>query len=74
MKPSQLDGCASDGELELEGDLPYGGADGVNGPMVDMLVDLGEYDACDDEWLPLEERRKLDARKKGKSFTTKPGS
>jgi hypothetical protein len=42
--------------------------------MVNMLVDLGEYDACDDEWLPLEEQRKLDTRKKGKSFTTKPGS
>ena len=66
MKPLQLDGCASDSELELEDELPYGGAIELNGPMVDMMADLGDYDVRDDEWLPLKEQRNLATRKKGK--------
>ena len=44
MKPSELDDCASDGELELEEDLPYRGAIEANHPMIDMMVDLGDDD------------------------------
>jgi hypothetical protein len=66
MKPSQFDGCGSDGELELDDELPYGGAIEVNVPMVDMMIELGDNDARDGDWLPSKERRKLDARIKGK--------
>jgi len=62
MKPSELDDCASNGELELEDDLPYGGTIEVNDPMLDMMFDLCD----DDEWLPLREWIKADARIKGK--------
>jgi len=62
MKPSELDDCASDGELELEDDLPYGGAIEVNDPMLNMMFNLHD----DDKWLPLRERIKADARIKGK--------
>lgn len=62
MKPSELDDCASDGELELEDDLPYGGMIEVNDPMLNMMFNL--YD--DDKWLPLREQIKVDARIKGK--------
>jgi hypothetical protein len=65
LKPSKHDGCASDGEVEIEDDLPYGGAREVNGAMVDMMLDLGNYDERDVEWLPPKEQRKLEARKKG---------
>jgi len=62
MKPSELDDCASDGELELEDDLPYGGAIEVNDSMLDMMFDLHD----DNKWLPLREQIKVDARIKGK--------
>ena len=64
-KPSELDDCGSDGEVELEDELPDGGDVKVNGPMVDMMVNLGEWDARDLEWLPPNEQRKLAARKQG---------
>ena len=62
MKPSRLDDFVSDGELELEDDLPYGGEIEVNNPMVNMMVDLGD----NDEWLPWREQMKKDARITGK--------
>ena len=65
MKPSRLDGCASDGEVEIEDDLPHGGAKELNSAMIDMMLDLGDYDERDNEWLPPKERIKLEARKKG---------
>ncbi len=65
LKPSQLDGRASDGEVEIEDDLPYGGAKELNGTMIDMMLDLGNYDKRDGEWLPPKEQKKLVARKKG---------
>ena len=65
LKPSQLDGRASDGEVEIEDDLPYEGAKELNGVMIDMMLDLGDYDKCDREWLPPKEWKKLVARKKG---------
>ena len=63
MKPSRLDDFALDGELELEDDLPCGGASEANDPMVNMMADLGD----DDEWLPWREQMKKDARIKGKN-------
>jgi hypothetical protein len=65
LKPSKCDGCALDGEVEIEDNLTYGGAREVNGVMVDMMLDLGDYDKRDIEWLPPKEQRKLEARKKG---------
>jgi len=42
MKPSWLDDFASDGELEMEDKLPYGGViDKENDPMVRLIADLG---------------------------------
>ena len=57
MRPSRLDGRALDKRPELKDKL---GTIKVNGSMVNMKVNP------DDEWLPSKERRKLDARQKGK--------
>ena len=65
MKPLQLDGHASDGEIEIKDDLSYRGAKELNGAMIDIMLDLGDYDERDGEWLPPKERIKLEARKKG---------
>jgi hypothetical protein len=62
MKPSRLDDFASDGELELEDELPDGEPREASHSMVNMMVDLGD----DDEWLPWREQMKKDARIKGK--------
>jgi len=62
MKPSKLDNCASNGELELEDELPYRGTIEVNDPMLNMMFDLCD----DDKWLPLREQIKADTRIKGK--------
>ena len=62
MKISQLDDFASDGELEMEDELPDEGMIKVNDPMVNMMVDLGD----DGEWLPWREQMKKDARITGK--------
>jgi len=65
MKPSQLDDFASDGELEMEDKLPYGGAiDKENNPMVRLMADLGD----DGKWLPWREQIKRDARITGKGI------
>jgi hypothetical protein len=64
MKPSELDDCVLDGELELEEDLPYRGAIEVNRPIIDIMVDLGD----NDEWLPWNEWRKVDNRITDKPF------
>src|SRR6266851_7341532 len=68
MKPSKRDGHALDGEVEIEDNLPYGGAKEVNSAMVDMMLDLGDYDERDAEWLPPKEQRRLEARKKGRQL------
>jgi hypothetical protein len=65
LKLSKHNGCALDGEVKIEDNLTYGGAREVNGVMVDMMLDLGDYDKRDIEWLPPKEQRKLEARKKG---------
>jgi hypothetical protein len=68
LKPSKRDGRASDGEVEIKDDLPYGGKKEVNGAMVDMMLELDDYDDRDIEWLPPKEQRKLEARKKGRQL------
>jgi hypothetical protein len=68
MKPSKCNGHMSDGEVKIEDDLLYGGVKEVNGAMVDMMLDLGDYDKHDAEWLPPKEQRKLKARKKGRQL------
>jgi len=65
LKPSPLDNCASDTEIEIEETLPYGAESEVSGIMVDMMVDLDNCDVQDMDWLPLREKRKLAARKTG---------
>ena len=52
--------------MEIEDDLLYGGVKEVNGAIVNMMLNLGDYDKCDAEWLPPKEQRKLKARKKGR--------
>jgi len=44
LKPSEVDGYASDGDLESEDILPYGAENEVNGEMVNMMVDNEEWD------------------------------
>ena len=72
LKPSELDGCASDADVELESELPPGGEEEMNAAMVNLMIDL-EGDERDEEWLPPREKRKLMARKKGMiSFAPRP--
>ena len=40
LKPSELDGCASDADVELESELPPRGEEEVNVVMVDLMIDL----------------------------------
>jgi hypothetical protein len=63
LKPSEEDGDTSDGEVNVEDDLPYGTAFEVNNAMVKMIVNL--EDKGDLDWLPFAERRKLEMKKKG---------
>jgi hypothetical protein len=65
LRPSPFDGNASDGEVEIVEDLPFGANWQVNTSMVDMMTDLDDCDMRDLEWLPPNERRKLEARGKG---------
>jgi len=65
LKPSQLDGHASDGKIEIKDNLLYRGAKELNGMMIDMMLNLGDYNEHNGEWLPPKEQKKLEARKKG---------
>ena len=65
MKPSRQDGYASDGEVELVGDLPYGASIEVNIAMIDLMCELGDDDPRDLDWLPPSERKKLEQRMRG---------
>jgi len=59
------DEVALDEEGEIESDVPYGAEKEVNGPMINMMVELGDCDERNMEWLPAKERKKVMARKKG---------
>src|SRR5216683_1859607 len=73
LKPSELDGCTLDAGVEMESELPPGGEKEVNAAMVNLMINLKGCDERDEEWLPLREKRKLMARKKGMiSFTPRP--
>jgi len=51
--------------VKVEEDLPYGGAREVNSAMIDMMIELGDFDEHDGEWLPAKEQLRLEAKKKG---------
>jgi hypothetical protein len=59
------DEVALDEEGEIESDVPYGAEKEVNGPMINMMVELGDCDERNMEWLPAKEQKKVMARKKG---------
>jgi hypothetical protein len=73
LKPSEMDGCASDADVEMEDELPPGGEEEVNAAMVELMIKLEGCDERDEEWLPPKEKRKVMARKKGMiSFAPRP--
>ena len=65
LKPSKMDGCALDANVEMEDELPSEGEEEVNAAMVNLMIDLEGCDERDKEWLPPREKRKLMARKRG---------
>ena len=65
LKPLALDDCASNANIEMEDDLPYGGESELSSEMIDMMVDLDDCNARDVDWLPLKEQRKIADRKIG---------
>jgi hypothetical protein len=65
LKPSELDGYASDGDLMMGNDLPSDAENEAVDLMVEMMRDLDDNDPHDTEWLPAYEQRKLEARKTG---------
>src|SRR6266851_3420320 len=65
LKPSEMDGCTSDANVEMEDELLPGGEEEVNMAMVELMIKLEGCDEQDEEWLPPKEKRKVMARKKG---------
>jgi hypothetical protein len=66
LKPSPLDGCTSDDDIEIEDDLlPHRAAVEVEESMLEMLAELEDNDPHDFDWLPPNERKKVMARKIG---------
>ena len=67
LKLSLLDEAKSDAEAsdDIKGNLSYGGEKKVNSIMIDMIVEMDDYNECDMEWLPAKEQKKVKARKKG---------
>jgi|SRR6266850_283367 len=63
LKPSKEDGDASDGEVIIEDDLPYGAMFQVNNNLIEMLIEM--EDARDLDWLPPKDWKRLEMRKKG---------
>ena len=64
-KPSPQDNWGPDGEVKVEEDLPYREVREVNSAMVDMMIELSNYDKHDCEWLPVKKQLRLEAKKKG---------
>ena len=65
-KPSPQDNWGPDGEVEVEEDLPYGGAREVNSAMINMMIELSNYDnEHDSNWLLVKKQSRLEAKKKG---------
>ena len=65
LKPSALDDCGSDANIDLVDDLPYGAEREVSDVMVDLMINLDDCDVQDMDWLPPREQQKLAARKTG---------
>ena len=59
LDAATLDAATLDTEMDNEGDiednLPYGVEKEVNSVMVDMMVELGDCDDHNMEWLPVKE-------------------
>ena len=51
--------------MKVEEDLPYREVREVNSAMVDMMIELSNYDKHDCEWLPVKKQLRLEAKKKG---------
>ena len=45
LKPSALDDCGLDADVEMEADLPYKAESEVSSVMVDMMIGLDDCDA-----------------------------
>src|SRR5712672_2435245 len=71
MKPSWLDVCASDGKVEIKDNLPHGGAKELNRTMINMMLNVCDYDKHNNEWLPPKEQNKLEVGKKGISVLSR---
>ena len=72
LKPSVLDNCASNANIEMEDDLPYRGESELSGEIINMMVNLNNCDMRDVDWLLLKEQRKIADRKTGMiSFTSR---
>ena len=65
LKPSALDDCGSDANIDLVDNLPYGAECEVSDVMVDLIINLNDCDVQDIDWLPPREQQKLAARKTG---------
>ncbi len=67
LKPLLLpeDRETSDDKGEIKDDLSYGVDKEVNSTMINMMVELGDHDEHDVEWLPAKEQKIIKARKKG---------
>jgi len=63
LKPLVVDDWALDADVKLKDDLPPGGDKKVSTSMVNMMVDLEEYEGG--EWLPPRVWKKIKARKTG---------
>jgi len=55
MKPSPLDVDSTDSDVEPENCLPYGASHGIQTSMVDMMLNLGDEDPHDLDWLSSKE-------------------
>jgi hypothetical protein len=55
LKPSEENGDASDGEVVIEDNLPYGATFEVNDNLIKMLIEM--KDAHDLDWLPPKEKK-----------------
>ncbi len=64
-KLSPQDNWGPDSEVEVEEVLSYGGAREMNSAMIDMIIELGDFDEHDGKWLLVKERLRLEAKKKG---------
>jgi hypothetical protein len=63
LKPSEMDGCTLDANVEMEDELLPGGEKKMNVAIVELIIQLEGCNKWDEEWLPPKEKRKVMARK-----------